>query len=40
VLLLFGAKQLPELGSSLGTGLRAFKRGLEGKEPEEIEPPQ
>ena len=40
VLVLFGAKRLPEAGRSLGTGLRAFKQGLEGKEPEELEPPR
>jgi len=38
VLVLFGAKRLPEMGRSLGTGLRGFKHGLEGKEPEQIEP--
>jgi sec-independent protein translocase protein TatA len=32
VLLLFGAKRLPELGSSLGSGLRGFKESLEGKD--------
>jgi sec-independent protein translocase protein TatA len=32
--LLFGAKRLPELGSSLGSGLRGFKESLEGKEAE------
>jgi sec-independent protein translocase protein TatA len=30
--LLFGAKRLPELGSSLGRGLRDFKESLEGKD--------
>lgn len=30
VLLLFGARRLPELGASLGEGLRNFKKGLEG----------
>jgi sec-independent protein translocase protein TatA len=30
--LLFGAKRLPELGSSLGSGLRDFKESLEGKD--------
>lgn len=34
VLLLFGARRLPELGSSLGKGLRAFKKGLEGGDEE------
>lgn len=28
VLLLFGAKRLPEIGSSFGKSIRAFKRGL------------
>ena len=28
VLLLFGAKRIPEIGSSLGRGLRDFKRSL------------
>jgi sec-independent protein translocase protein TatA len=32
VVLLFGAKRLPELGSSLGSGLRDFKESLEGKD--------
>ncbi|MCC7441690.1 MAG: twin-arginine translocase TatA/TatE family subunit [Bdellovibrionales bacterium] len=30
VVLLFGAKRLPELGSALGKGLRAFRKGIEG----------
>lgn len=28
VLLLFGAKRLPEVGSSIGRGIREFKRSL------------
>jgi sec-independent protein translocase protein TatA len=28
VLLLFGAKRLPEIGSSLGKGIRSFKDGI------------
>lgn len=32
VVLLFGHRRLPELGSALGKGLGAFKRGLEGKD--------
>jgi len=31
VVLLFGARKLPELGGALGKGMRAFKDGLEGK---------
>jgi sec-independent protein translocase protein TatA len=29
VILLFGAKKLPELGDSIGKGIRAFKKGSE-----------
>ena len=32
VVLLFGARRLPELGSALGKGVGAFKKGLEGKD--------
>ena len=35
VLLLFGAKRLPEMGRSLGSGMREFKNGITGKELEE-----
>ena len=31
VVLLFGSKRLPELGSALGRGMRAFKKGLDGE---------
>jgi sec-independent protein translocase protein TatA len=34
VLLLFGANRMPELGRSLGSGLRGFKRELEGTDEE------
>jgi sec-independent protein translocase protein TatA len=30
VVLLFGSRRLPELGSALGKGIGAFKKGLEG----------
>jgi sec-independent protein translocase protein TatA len=30
LLLVFGAKRLPEMGRSLGTGLRGFKESLSG----------
>lgn len=33
ILLLFGAKRLPEMGRGLGRGLREFKDGITGKEP-------
>ena len=32
-LLLFGAKRLPEIGRSLGTGMREFKDSVTGKSP-------
>lgn len=30
ILLTFGAKRLPEIGKSLGTGMREFKKGVTG----------
>jgi sec-independent protein translocase protein TatA len=32
LLLLFGAKRLPEVGRSLGTGMREFKDSVTGKD--------
>lgn len=43
ILLLFGAKRLPEIGSSLGKGIREFKgsiREIEGDVSDEIERPK
>ena len=34
-LLLFGAKRLPEIGRSLGTGMREFKDSVTGNSPPE-----
>jgi sec-independent protein translocase protein TatA len=31
VMLVFGAKRLPELGRSLGSGLRGFKQSISGE---------
>ena len=31
IVLLFGARRLPELGTSLGKGLRAFRDATEGR---------
>jgi sec-independent protein translocase protein TatA len=31
LLLIFGAKRLPEMGRSLGTGLRSFKESINGE---------
>ena len=39
VLLLFGAKRLPELGRSLGTGMREFKDSVTGAGEHEVLPP-
>jgi sec-independent protein translocase protein TatA len=36
VVLLFGSRRLPELGSALGKGMHAFKKGLAGEE--DLEP--
>jgi sec-independent protein translocase protein TatA len=33
VLLVFGAKRLPEMGASLGEGIRGFKQSLTGEQP-------
>jgi sec-independent protein translocase protein TatA len=38
-LLLFGAKRLPEIGRSLGSGMREFKDSVTGKTPDEPELP-
>jgi sec-independent protein translocase protein TatA len=34
LLLVFGAKRLPEMGRSLGSGLRGFKDSISGESPE------
>ena len=43
ILLIFGAKRLPEIGSSLGRGIRTFKSSVTGEdekdEPEAREAP-
>jgi sec-independent protein translocase protein TatA len=33
LLLVFGAKRLPEMGHSLGAGLRGFKESISGETP-------
>lgn len=39
LLLVFGAKRLPELGRSLGSGLRGFKESISGDpDPARLEP--
>lgn len=37
VMIIFGAGKLPQVGSSLGKGLRNFKKGVSDAEEEEIE---
>ncbi len=34
IMLLFGATRLPQLGSSLGSAIRNFKRGFSGEDDE------
>lgn len=36
VLLIFGAKRLPEIGRSLGSGLRGFKESISGESREPL----
>ena len=38
MLLLFGAKRLPEMGRSLGAGIRGFKETISGEAPAELTP--
>lgn len=35
VVIIFGARRLPELGKGLGEGIRNFKKGFGGKESED-----
>ena len=35
ILLAFGAKRLPEIGKSLGSGMREFKKGVTGDKTDE-----
>ena len=38
VLLVFGPKRLPEMGRSLGRGMREFKNSITGKDDDESPP--
>ena len=38
VVLVFGAKRIPELGKGLGEGIRSFKEGLAAKDHEQGDP--
>ncbi len=37
-MLVFGPKRLPELGRSLGSGMRGFKSAIDGEEPAQEDP--
>ncbi|MFQ5693595.1 MAG: twin-arginine translocase TatA/TatE family subunit, partial [Nitrospinota bacterium] len=38
VLVVFGARKLPEIGAGLGKGIKSFKSGVSGKDEEKEEP--
>jgi sec-independent protein translocase protein TatA len=38
ILLLFGAKRLPEIAKSLGKGIREFKKAIKGEDDEPSDP--
>lgn len=38
-LIVLGPKKLPEVGRSLGKGIREFKDGVTGKDDEPVQPP-
>jgi len=40
ILIVFGVGKLPQVGSALGKGMRAFRKGQRGEEDEEEEPPK
>ena len=40
LVLFFGAKRIPEIGSSIGKGIKEFKKGLKDAESSEPPPPQ
>ena len=39
LVLFFGAKRIPEIGSSIGKGIKEFKRGLKDINSSESDPP-
>ena len=40
ILLIFGARRLPEIGSSMGRGIRTFKSALMGDDDKAAQEPQ
>jgi sec-independent protein translocase protein TatA len=39
LVLFFGAKRIPEIGASIGKGIKEFKRGLKSDDQPPVEPP-
>jgi sec-independent protein translocase protein TatA len=40
VVLLFGARRLPEIGSGLGKAIKGFRTGVSGKDEIDVTPPK
>ena len=40
VVLLFGARRLPEIGSGLGKAIKNFRAGVSGKDEIDVTPPK
>jgi sec-independent protein translocase protein TatA len=40
VVMLFGAKRIPEIMSGIGQGIKSFKKAMEGENESESRPPQ
>ena len=40
VVVLFGARRLPELGAGVGKAIKNFKEGLSGKDEIDVTPPK
>ena len=40
VIVIFGARKLPDLGKSIGEGIKNFKKATEGKDAIEVNPKQ
>ncbi len=38
ILVVFGARKLPEIGAGLGKGIKSFKSGVSGKDEEQEDP--
>ncbi len=36
IIVLFGATRLPNIGKGLGEGIRNFKKGMKGDEPDQL----